>query len=136
MAWVVDTSVILDILTADPQFEPASTACLQAHLVEGIIICPVTFIELGPSFRGDGAAAEAFLAAARIGILDYWKPEDTLLAHRLWYDYQLRRRQFQTPKRPVADVLIAAFASRFQGLITRNAVDFRAVAPHLRIAVP
>ena len=33
MAWVVDTSVVVDLVTGDPLFEPAYTACLQAHLL-------------------------------------------------------------------------------------------------------
>jgi len=36
----------------------------------------------------------------------------------------------------VADVLIAAFAERFQGIITRNASDFRNILPTLRIVEP
>ena len=53
MAWVVDTSVVVDLVTGDPQFEAASTACLQAHLSDGLVISPVTFVELGPCFSGD-----------------------------------------------------------------------------------
>ena len=48
MAWVVDTSVVVDLVTGDPLFEPGSTACLQAHLGDGLVISPVTFVELGP----------------------------------------------------------------------------------------
>ena len=65
MAWVVDTSVVVDLVTGDPLFEPASTACLQAHLGDGLVISPVTFVELGPSFSGDDAAAEAFLKSSQ-----------------------------------------------------------------------
>ena len=136
MAWVVDTSVVVDLVTGDPLFEPASTVCLQAHLADGLVISPVTFVELGPSFSGDEAAAEAFLNAARIGTGEFWNPADTLLAYRLWHQFQLRRRQLHTPKRPVADVLIAAFAGRFQGLITRNASDFRNILPTLALVIP
>lgn len=39
-------------------------------------------------------------------------------------------------KRPVADVLIAAFAERFQGIITRNATDFRNILPALTVVTP
>jgi hypothetical protein len=39
-------------------------------------------------------------------------------------------------KRPVADVLIAAFAARFQGIITRNASDFRNILPNLVVIEP
>ena len=125
MAWVVD------LVTGDPLFEPASTACLQAHLSDGLVTSPVTFVELGPSFSGDDAAAEAFLKSSHIGTSEFWSPADTLLAHRLWHQYQVRRRQQLVVKRPVADVLIAAFAGRFQGIITRNASDFRSILPTL-----
>ena len=136
MAWVVDTSVIVDLVTGDPLFEPASAACLRAHLADGLIISPVTFVELGPSFSGDDVAAEAFLKSARVGTTEFWDTADTLLAHRLWHEFQLRRRQLQVGKRPVADVLIAAFAQRFQGLITRNASDFRNIRPTLPLIEP
>lgn len=96
----------------------------------------MTFVELGPSFAGDDSAAEAFLKASRIGTVEFWTSADTLLAHRLWHQFQLRRRQSQLVKRPVADVLIAAFAERFQGIITRNASDFRNLLPSLRIVEP
>jgi predicted nucleic acid-binding protein len=136
MAWVIDTSVIVDLVTGDPLFEVASTACLQAHLQDGLVISPVTFVELGPSFGGDDHAAQTFLKSARIGTSEFWDPADTFLAHRLWHDHQQRRRQLQIAKRPVADVLIAAFAGRFQGLITRNAADFRNILPTLQLIEP
>lgn len=136
MAWVVDTSVVLDLLTGDPGFEPASTACLQTHLDEGLVVSPVTFVELGPAFSGDDGAAEKFFQATRIGTSEFWSPTDTLLAHRLWHQYQLSRRQSSLPKRPIADVLIAAFAERFQGLITRNTDDFRRILPTLPLVEP
>jgi predicted nucleic acid-binding protein len=136
MPWVVDTSVVVDLVTGDPLFEPASTACLQAHLYDGLVVSPVTFVELGPSFLGDDSAAEAFLKASRIGTSEFLTSADTLLAHRLWHQFQLRRRQSQLVKRPVADVMIAAFAERFQGIITRNASDFRNLLPSLRIVEP
>ena len=47
MAWVVDTSVVLDLVSGDPQFEPASTLCLQSRMADGLVVCPVSFIELG-----------------------------------------------------------------------------------------
>jgi predicted nucleic acid-binding protein len=136
MAWVVDTSVVVDLVTGDPLFEPTSTRCLQAHLSDGLVISPVTFVELGPSFSGDDVATEVFLRSSRIGTTEFWSPDDTVLAHRLWHQFQVRRRQQQIAKRPVADVLIAAFAWRFQGIITRNASDFRNILPTLTVIEP
>ena len=131
MTWVVDTSVIVDPVIGDPQFGPASTACLQAHLQDGLVISPVTLSNPVRHFEGDDLAAQAFLKAAQIGTSEFWDPADTLLAHRLWHEHQQRRRQLQIVKRPVADVLTAAFAKRFQGIIIRNAVDFRNIMPAL-----
>lgn len=128
--------MIIDLVTGDPLFEPASTRCLQTHLGDGLVISPVTFVELGPSFSGDDAATEAFLGALRIGTSEFWSPADSILAHRLWHQFQARRRQQPTAKRPVADVLIAAFAERFQGIITRNASDFRNILPTLTVIEP
>ena len=93
MAWVVDTSVVVDLVTGDPLFEPKSILCLQAHLSDGLVISPVTFVELGPSFSGDDVATEVFLRSSRIGTAEFWSPDDSVLAHRLWHQFQLRRRQ-------------------------------------------
>ena len=136
MAWVVDTSVILDLVVAQSSWRNASAACLQQHLIDGLCICPVTFVELGPAFGGDSRSAETFLHALPIVTTEPWTGADNATAHRLWHDHQTRRRAGQAPKRPVADVLIAAFASRFQGIITRNASDFRNLMPGLNVVEP
>lgn len=136
MAWVVDTSVVLDLVTSDPQFEPASTLCLQSRMADGLVVCPVSFIELGPAFAGDDMAAEAFLNAAGMETGEPWTFRDTATAHRLWNDFQVRRRQTSVGKRPVADVMIASFAARFQGIITRNGSDFRDISPALALIEP
>lgn len=128
--------MVLDLVTGDPQFEPASTACLHAHLTDGLVVSPVTFVELGPAFQGDELATERFLKQARLGTTEFWSGADTVIAHRMWHDHQLKRRQLNIPKRPVADVLIAAFASRFRGIITRNASDFRNLSAQLIIVDP
>lgn len=70
------------------------------------------------------------------GIDEFLTPADTRLAHRLWHQFQVKRRQIRVVKRLVADILIAAFAARFQGIITRNASDFRNILPTLQIIEP
>ena len=116
MPWVIDTSVVLDLVTGDPLFEPASTVCLQTHLKDGLVISPVTFVELGPAFRGDDLAAQAFLKSARIGTSEFWDPADTFLAHRLWHDHQQRRRQLQVAKRTRS----GRFDRCFRGAVPRD----------------
>ncbi len=136
MAWVVDTSVILDLVLSRSSWHAASLDCLRLHLADGLCVCPVTFVEVGPAFGGDPQAAAAFLKVVPISTDEDWTSNDTEVAHRLWNNHQVRRRSLHAPKRPVADVLIAAFSWRFQGLITRNSADFRKIAPELTTAEP
>ncbi len=48
----------------------------------------------------------------------------------------MRKRVGEASKRPVADVLIGAYALSKGGLITRNEDDFRALFPNLLIYNP
>ena len=41
--------------------------------------------------------------------------------------------QFSVPKRPIADILTGAFASRFDGLLSRNPADFESNFPSLNL---
>ena len=136
MAWVVDTSVVLDLIVPGSAWRMASLACLHKHLADGLCVCPVTFVEVGPAFGGDAQLADAFFQVVPISTSEPWTRADTELAHRFWNDHQLRRRTTHQPRRPVADILIAAFASRFQGIITRNAADFRHPGSGLKIVEP
>ena len=47
-----------------------------------------------------------------------------------------KKRLQDVPKRPVADVMIGAFSSRFDGLITRNQNDFTPWFPKMKLIVP
>jgi hypothetical protein len=58
VAWVVDTSVLLDIRQNDPQFGIPAAKCLIRHIPEGLVLCPITYIELAPAFGGDCALQE------------------------------------------------------------------------------
>ena len=60
MAWVVDTAAVLDLITADPVHEAASTACLHSHLVDGMVMIPqsLTGCGIGISLPGGRACLE------------------------------------------------------------------------------
>lgn len=131
MAWVVDTCVLLDIRIGDPKFFRASMECLSQHSEQGLVLAPISYIELAPQFRGDRAIQDAFLSEYDVETFAAWSDADTFSAHALWSKFIERRKEQNLSRRPVADVLIAAFAARFQGLITRNVDDFRKVAPSL-----
>jgi predicted nucleic acid-binding protein len=127
MAWVVDTSVLLDIRQNDPQFGLAAAECLVRHLSEGLVVCPVTYVELAPEFHGDSALQAQFFQRIGVEWLEPWTRQDALNAFHLWAQYAEKKRGGPANKRPIADVLIEAFAQRFQGLITRNVKHFSTV---------
>jgi len=136
MAWVVDSCVVIDIAINDPAFGRASAHCLQSRLRHGLVICPITHVEIAPVFDGDRTLQERFLEDAGIDWTEPWVSADTELAHKLWAKYVLKRRQRNMRRRPIADVLIGAFAARFEGLITRNTDDFRRLCPDLKLIRP
>lgn len=136
MPWVIDTCLLIDIADADPQFAVASAALLDAKRPEGLVISPVTYAELAPVFEGDVARQELFLYHLQVSWSESWTRAETLAAHSAWYRYVQSRRIRRINKRPMADILIGAFAERFDGLLTRNEADFRSVFPSLRIVMP
>jgi len=136
MAWVVDTCVLLDVLEGDPLFGEQSVLCLEKCAADGLVVCPVTFIELAPAFLGDVTREMDFLDRLGADSGEDWTREDSRAAHRAWFGYVERRRGRKLPKRPLADILIGAFSMRFDGLITRNTGDFRSVFPELNLMEP
>jgi len=136
MTWIVDTCIVIDLLENDPDFGLRSARLLEARLAEGLAICPVTQIELAPAFDGDLAEQKRFLALAGINDHPGWTLADTEAAHRAWHLHIAARRAGTLPKRPIADLLIGAFAANRRGIITRNPVDFRENFPHLTILEP
>lgn len=136
MSWVVDTCVLLDIFEGDEDFAIPSADALDAHVSEGLCIAPITFVELAPAFHGDLSEEESFLAGLGVDAVFGEERRATMSAARAWTVYVERKRAGLVPRRPVADAMIGAFASVRQGLITRNASDFRALFPSLTIVEP
>lgn len=136
MSWVVDTCVLIDVLENDPDFGRPSALCLSEYLGEGLLIAPITMIELSPAFAGNLAAQKEFLSLCGVGFGYGFEPGDTVKAHKVWHQYIRKKRLQQVGKRPIADIMIGAFASRFDGLITRNPKDFKPWFSGLRLIVP
>jgi predicted nucleic acid-binding protein len=127
MAWVVDTSILLDVHLADHAFGRSSARCLARHLSHGLVICPVTYVELSPAFDADEELEQAFLHQAGVNWLEPWTWQDTKTSHRLWAEHIERKRTKHAAKRPIADILIESFSQRFEGLITRDPKHFSSV---------
>jgi hypothetical protein len=136
MAWVVDTCLLIDLAIDDPKFFPASARLLDGKQADGLAVCPVSVVELAPVFAGQLTAVEEFLERLNIPWPEVWTLADTQGAFAAWDKYIARKRRGSVAKRPIADVLIGAFAMRFQGLLTRNSSDFRQLFPSLPILEP
>lgn len=133
MSWVVDTCMVIDVLDDDPEFGLASASLLDSCAPDGLVLCPVSYIELGPAFLGDVARQDEFLRQTGISVRSEWIGTDTLAAWKAWHRHIDRKRRGGTARRPVADVMIGAFACRHQGLLTRNVADFTALFPSLTL---
>ena len=136
MIWVVDTCVLIDVFCGDKTFSEMSSMALQSKLDDVLTVAPITYVELAPEFNGDAAAQDAFLDAMWIHRDFNGSKEAVLLAHKAWHEHIMRKRAGSTRRRPIADVLIGAYAMQKGGLITRNETDFRNLYPNLTIFNP
>ena len=136
MSMVVDTCVVLDILQGDPVFGKASARTIDQYDKGGLIISPLTYVELSPAFLGDEARERGFLFEIGIDLPPAFGEADLSIAHAAWNRQVQRKRAGKAAKRPVADVMIGALAAANDGLITRNEADFRPLFPNLSIIVP
>ena len=136
MSLVVDTCVIIDVLDGRSPFSKASAKTLDKYADEGLLIAPISYVELAPAFLGDENRERDFLLDLGIELPPLIDNTDLSAAHAAWYRQILRKRQGKAVRRPIADVMIGALAAVNDGLITRNAKDFRALFPKLNIVIP
>ena len=136
MIWVVDTCVVIDLVERDSEFGAVSAAALASKIDDSFVIAPITYVELGPVFDGDRERQDAFLKESWIDFDFAGNKDAVLAAHKAWYEHVLRKRKGEVTKRPIADVMIGAYALQKGGLITRNEDDFRSLYPALNICNP
>ena len=136
MIWVVDTCVVIDLVERDGEFGAVSAAALASKIDDSFVIAPITYVELGPVFDGDRERQDIFLKESWIDFDFAGNKDAVLAAHKAWYEHVLRKRRGEVTKRPIADVMIGAYALQKGGLITRNEDDFRSLYPDLTIYNP
>jgi predicted nucleic acid-binding protein len=110
MRTAIDSSVILDVLMADPTHGDASEAALRKASAQGaLIVSDCVLVEIAPAFPGGPRDVESFLGD--------WNLEfhpatlaSSLLAGKMFRAYLARRKKNQT-SRVVPDFLIGAHAA-------------------------
>jgi predicted nucleic acid-binding protein len=129
----IDTSVLLDVFGADPEFGPRSADAVRGCLAEGsLIACEVVWAETAASFPTAGMAEKA-LAGLRVDFsaLD---GEVALGVGQAWRAY---RQAGGARERVIADFLIGAHAlDRADRLLTRDRGFYRRYFAGLSIIDP
>jgi len=83
VAWVVDTSLLIDVAENDPQFGENSARLLDRRRPVGLLVSPVSYVELAPLFNGVETAQNEFLDS--IGVNGTVMPNGA----RLWVQTRL-----------------------------------------------
>jgi predicted nucleic acid-binding protein len=101
---------------------------------------PSTFARSATLFFSPRCFAREEMFLREVGIQMSWRLDPTVVraAGVAWATHMAARRKggANSPKRPIADVLIGALALKHDGLVTRNEKDFKRRFPGLRIVVP
>ncbi len=133
MITAIDSSVLLDVLTDDPEHGPASFRALDtARGLGRLVVCPVVWAEVG-AFFDDPERMRLGLRAAGVTFDPFDESAASLAATR----WRLYRRRGGKRTRMVADFLVAAHAAtRADALLTRDRGFHRRYFEPLRVVEP
>lgn len=133
MITAVDTSVILDVVGADPEFGLGSLRAIGDAQTSGVVMaCDIVWGEVGALYPSPEDTADAMdLMDIRFAALD---PEVAAAAGRVWRSYRDAR---QGRHRLLPDFLIGAHAwMRADRFLTRDRGFYRTYFKRLKIVDP
>jgi predicted nucleic acid-binding protein len=130
---LVDTNVLLDVLTDDPQWSAWSAEALGLALVRGgAAINPIIYAELAPGYLTQ-ERLDVVLESRQLVRLDLpW--EAAFLAGQRYVEH---RRSGGATRTPLPDFYIGAHAEVARlPLLTRDARRYRTYFPKVRLIAP
>ena len=133
MITAVDTSVILDILSASPGHLDSSLSLFRKALGEGsLIACPVVWAEIRPFFDSENEMA---LTMGKLGVgFDDFGKSAADKAGLIWRAY---RKNKGARERVIADFLVGSHALlKADRLLTRDRGYYRGYFENLTLLVP
>lgn len=72
MAGVVDSCIPIDVAEGDPDFGPGSGRLLDRKRPAGLLLAPISYIELSPRFHGVETAQNDFLENIQVHFTELW----------------------------------------------------------------
>jgi predicted nucleic acid-binding protein len=132
----VDSSVLLDVLGADPRFGAASREALRAAYDRGALVASdVVWAEVRAGFPSEAGFEEALSA---LGVrFEALSAEAAAAAGRLWRETRKTARSRRETSRVLADFLVGGHAALQAGaLLTRDRGFYRRYFPGLKVIDP
>ena len=138
MKVAVDTSVLLDVLAADPRFGPGSRDALRDAYDSGsLVACEIVWAEVRAHFEADDPFERTM---DDLGMrYEPLKPDSARLAGAHWRSYHRNRRlrRASGDSRVVSDFLVGAHArNQADALLARDRGFFRAYFKGLKLISP
>ena len=129
---LIDTNVLIDILSCDENWYSWSKAALVARATEGLLINEIVYAELAPQYGSQSALDDAI---AEFDLIFERAPKSALFAAGRTFDAYRKRGGTRTSLLP--DFFIGAHAATADiPILTRDARRYQTYFPEVALIAP